>query len=70
MKLNANRLKDYVNRLVLHPKKGKYEKKPIVAEATKEQLNGPDAKFQNTHRIDDLNAISVAGYILNTFMLL
>jgi len=50
LKLNANRLKDYVNRLVLHPKKGKYEKKPVVAEATQEKLNGPDAKFQNTHR--------------------
>ncbi len=47
--MNANRLKDYLNRLVLHPRKGKYDKKPVVAEAKPEQLQGPDAKFQNTN---------------------
>ncbi len=49
LKLNANRIKEYLNRLVLYPRKGKYDKKPVVAEAKQEQLAGPDAKFQNTH---------------------
>lgn len=50
LKLNAGRIKEYLNRIVLHPKKkGKYAKNPIVKEATAEQLAGPDAKFQNTH---------------------
>jgi large subunit ribosomal protein L13e len=45
---NVNRLKDYLNRIILYPRKGHYDKKPIIKEATKERLSGPDAKFQNT----------------------
>ncbi len=49
LKLNANRIKEYLNRIVLYPRKGKYDKKPLVAEAKPEQLNAPNAKFQNTN---------------------
>ena len=52
LKLNENRLREYLRKLILYPRKHasgyKYDKKPIVAEATQEQLNHPDAKFQNT----------------------
>ncbi len=49
LKLNAGRIKEYLNNLILYPRKGKYDKKAIIAEAKPEVLNGPDAKFQNTH---------------------
>ena len=49
LKLNAGRLKDYVNRMVLYPKKNKYEKKPAVKEANADTLQSADSKFQNTH---------------------
>jgi large subunit ribosomal protein L13e len=50
LQLNADRLKQYISRMVLFPmKKGKYAKKPVVAEAKEEILKGPDATFQNTH---------------------
>ena len=41
--------KEYLNKIILHPRKGKYDKKPVVAEAKPEQLNAPEAKFQNTN---------------------
>ena len=51
LKLNSGRVKEYLNRLVLYPRsKGRYEKKPQIAEAKEEVLAGPDAKVQNTHR--------------------
>ena len=50
MNTNVSRLKDYLNRIVLYPRKGVYDKKPIIKEATKERLSAPDAKFQNTTR--------------------
>jgi len=50
LKLNAQRLKDYVNRMILYPKKNKYEKKPAVKEANADTLQSADAKSQNTHR--------------------
>jgi large subunit ribosomal protein L13e len=50
LNLNVGRIKEYINRMVLYPRKGKYDKKAIVAEAKPETLNGPDAKFQNTHK--------------------
>lgn len=51
MKLNAGRLKDYLNRIILYPRKsGQYDKKPLIAEAKEDVLKGPDAKFQNTYR--------------------
>ena len=50
LKLNAGRLKDYINRMVLYPKKGKYEKKPAVKEANADTLQSADAKSQNKSR--------------------
>ena len=41
-------MKDYLNRIIIYPRRGKYDKKAIIKEATKERLSGPDAKFQNT----------------------
>ena len=50
LKLNAGRIKEYLNRLILYPKsKGQYEKKAPHPEAKEEVLAGPDAKTQNTH---------------------
>lgn len=54
LKTNAQRLKDYLSRIILYPRKhnttkgAKYEKKAPVAEAKAEVLGGPDAKYQNT----------------------
>lgn len=45
---NVNRLKDYLNRIILYPRGGAYDKKAIIKEATKERLSAPEAKFQNT----------------------
>lgn len=51
LKLNAGRLKDYLNRIILYPRKaGQYDKKPQTAEAKEDVLKGADAKFQNTHK--------------------
>jgi hypothetical protein len=49
LKLNAQRLKDYVNRMILYPKKNKYQKNPTVKEANSDALQSADAKVQNTH---------------------
>jgi len=54
--LNVQRLKDYLGKIILYPKVqikdnkpvNKPEKKPMVKEATDEQLNSPQAKEQNT----------------------
>ena len=47
--LNAQRIKDYVSRMILYPRKeGKLDKKAQVKEATEEQLKAPEAKMQNT----------------------
>jgi hypothetical protein len=49
LKLNESRLKEYLRKIVLHPRRaGKYDKKAIVAEAQPDRLNAADAKFQNT----------------------
>jgi hypothetical protein len=45
---NVTRLKDYLNRIILYPRGGQYDKQPIIKEATKERLSAPEAKFQNT----------------------
>ena len=44
--INAQRIKEYVSRMILYPKK-KADKKPQVLEATPNQLNSADAKSQN-----------------------
>lgn len=47
--LNAERIKEYVSRMILYPRKpDKMDKNPQVKEATKEQLNLPEATMQNT----------------------
>lgn len=47
--MNSNRIKEYLSRMILYPKKeGKQEKKPIVKEATQDRLQAPEAKIQNT----------------------
>lgn len=50
-KMNADRLKEYVSRMILHPRtkgsKVKYEKKPTVLEATGDQLKSSNAVQQN-----------------------
>ncbi len=52
LKTNEGRLREYLRKIVLYPRKHgsgyKYDKKPIVAEAKEEQLNHPNAKSQNT----------------------
>jgi large subunit ribosomal protein L13e len=46
---NTNRLKTYLSKIILHPRKqGKNAKKSTVPEATAEVLAGPNAKSQNT----------------------
>ncbi len=50
LKLNAERIKEYLNRIILHPRKaGVYAKKDQVKEANTTVLAGPDAKVQNTN---------------------
>lgn len=44
---NVKRLQDYLHKIILFPKK-KAEKKPIVKEATKKQMESAEAKEQNT----------------------
>ena len=47
--INAQRIKDYISKMILYPRKeGKNDKKPQVKEATAEQLNSAEAKMQNT----------------------
>ena len=46
--INAQRIKDYISRMILYPRKAdKMDKKPQVKEATQEQLAAPEAKMQN-----------------------
>ena len=44
---NVNRLKEYLAKMILYPRK-KADKKALVKEATEEQLKAPEAKEQNT----------------------
>ena len=44
---NVNRLKEYLAKMILYPRK-KADKKAVVKEATEEQLKAPEAKEQNT----------------------
>ena len=47
--LNAGRIKEYIARMILYPRKAdKPEKKPQVPEATADKLNSAEAKIQNT----------------------
>ena len=47
--LNAGRIKEYLARMILYPRKAdKPEKKPQVAEATADKLKSAEAKIQNT----------------------
>ncbi len=52
LKLNEERLKEYLRKIILYPRKHasgyKYDKKAVIPEAKEEQLNHPDAKSQNT----------------------
>ena len=45
---NVNRLKEYLAKMILYPRK-KADKKAVVKEATEEQLKAPEAKEQNTY---------------------
>lgn len=45
--LNVNRIKEYISKMILYPRKNP-DKKPIVKEAQEEQLKAPEAKEQNT----------------------
>ena len=47
--LNVNRIKEYLAKIILYPRKTA-DKKPIVKEATEEQLKTPEAKEQNTSK--------------------
>jgi large subunit ribosomal protein L13e len=50
LKLNSGRLKEYLSKLILYPRRtNKPAKKPQHAEAKADVLAGPDAKYQNTH---------------------
>jgi large subunit ribosomal protein L13e len=44
--LNVNRIKEYLAKMILYPRK-KADKKPIIKEATEEQLKAPESKEQN-----------------------
>ena len=47
--LNAGRIKEYISRMILYPRKeNKLDKKAQVPEANTEKLNSPEAKVQNT----------------------
>ena len=47
--LNAGRIKEYLSRMILFPRKeGKTEKKPQVPEATGDKLKSAEATVQNT----------------------
>lgn len=46
-KMNAERIKEYVSKMILHPRK-KADKKPQVLEATPNQLKSSEAVQQNT----------------------
>ena len=47
--LNAGRIKEYLSRMILYPRKeNKPEKKPQVPEANAEKLKSADARVQNT----------------------
>jgi hypothetical protein len=49
LKLNEGRLKEYLRKIVLHPRRpGKYDKNALVLEAKEDRLGSADAKFQNT----------------------
>ena len=47
-KLNAERIKLYISRMILHPKKGKTDKKAQVPEANEQQLKSAEAQSVNT----------------------
>jgi len=49
-KLNAQRIKDYVSRMILYPKRNRPDKKPQVLEATSNQLKSGEAVQQNKTR--------------------
>lgn len=50
--VNAQRLKEYISKMILYPRKpDKMDKKPQVKEATKEQLAAPEASMQNTSKV-------------------
>jgi large subunit ribosomal protein L13e len=47
--LNAGRIKEYLSRMILYPRKeNKPEKKPQVPEASADKLKSPEATIQNT----------------------
>ena len=47
--LNAGRIKEYISRMILYPRKeNKPEKKPIVPEATADKIKSAEANVQNT----------------------
>ena len=49
MTANVNRIKEYLAKMILYPRNvKKMDKKPVVKEATEEQLKAPEAKEQNT----------------------
>ena len=50
LNVNTERIKNYISRIILYPRK-KNDKKPQVKEATQEQLNTPEAKEQNKSKV-------------------
>ena len=48
-KVNAERIKEYINKMILYPRK-KADKKPQIKEATEDQLKSAEAQSQNTTR--------------------
>lgn len=48
LKQNADRLKEYLNKMILHPKKGKVSKSTQKKEATADQIKFAETQPQNT----------------------
>lgn len=48
LKTNADRLKEYLNKMILHPRKGKVAKAPQKKEATGDQIKFAETQPQNT----------------------
>ena len=46
-KMNTDRIKQYISRIILKPRK-KGDKKAQVKEATQDQINSAEGQFQNT----------------------
>ena len=50
LKVNADRLKEYLNKMILHPRRGKVAKSAQKKEATEDQIKFAETQPQNTSR--------------------